>query len=1209
MKKSNFLKSLLQPLAFAASLGAGLSWALPMKDIPVKAHEGTIPADSIAVNTFLSKDTLWIMNGYTIVKAGVTLTIEAGTTIQASTANRATLLVDRGAWLIAAGTKDQPITFRGEIGSERGTWGGIVLLGKGISNQGGNLQYEALGWARFGNNKNDDSSGVLTYVRLDGPGFPIAVDRELNGVTLCAVGSKTVMHHVQVHRGDDDGFEWFGGSVNADHLVVTQQTDDNFDIDHGYSGTIDYMIGIQRTEAPRPRQPGSTLPFEPVGDFVIECSSSQSDLRPLSNLHWSHLTLIDNGGYDGAVDLKEQCAGTYEKMVIVAGGAKLDSASGWGFRIQGDLTAANITAPTPALELKDVFLTGNWKKQYEFAGLSAKGTDSLNQVNLVKDVMNAKIKNYPYATTHSFGLYKDLSPSNPDIIAAKAGAIVDGDLWYKGWTLDGTMDFPLGDDPVPPNAGAPVVTLTRTGADLSAPASFTLNATATDPEGIANLEILQGVTVLASSTTGSVSFDVTNAASGSITYTVRAKDKHPLNPLTQTQNLVVVVANPAPTVDLTRTGSDNLVAPASFTLNATASDLDGIATLEILQGSTILGSNATGSLGVNVTNLAQGIYTYKVQAKDINADQKTSSKELIVVVQAPPPNKAPVVNLSRIGETILVAPAGFTLNATASDSDGVISNLQILEGSTVLGNSVTGSLSVPVSGVTAGNHTYTVKATDNHATEPKTSSKDLIVSVEVPPPNKAPIVNLTRTGETLIAPAGFTLNATASDPDGAIASLQILEGTTVLGGSNTGSLAVSISGKVPGTYTYTVKATDNHATDPKTVTQVLTVTVFDPPALVNASGPTVDLKLASNDSLVGPANFTLVASADDADGIDTLQVLLDGKVVASGSSVSLVVPITKMVAGVYTYTVRAKDKHATDPKVTTKTLIVTVNAAAANIAPKVTLIRTGAETLIGPANFQLLANAEDVDGIDSLQVLLNGKVLATGTSINLVVPVANLDAGTYTYIVRAKDKHINDPLVKIDSLVVNVNAAAPNIAPTMSFIRGGADTLYAPSSFSLVALASDQDGIDTIQITLNGVVLGTSTNGTLTVPLTGKAAGTYTYVARAKDKNSRDPKETKSELVVVIKSMPVAIAIPLRDFNGIHVFASHGQNLVIQSSGFGSVKIAIWSVSGHFMGTREVNLKQGQNSIAMGNLHGVHIVRLSNGKMSRSARVVFSTGN
>ncbi|MEO7427602.1 MAG: hypothetical protein ABI036_20630 [Fibrobacteria bacterium] len=268
-----------------------------------------------------------------------------------------------------------------------------MVVGKGISNQGVLNQYEGLPWTRFGGANDDDSSGVLAYLRLDGPGLPLMVDRELNGITLCAVGRKTVIHHVQVHRDDDDGIEWFGGAVNADHLVVTNETDDGFDLDHGFQGNVDYAIGIQRMEAPRPRDPGSVVPLEPVGDNVIECSSSQGGEPRKSSGHWSHLTLIDNGVSGGVMDAKEDCAGSWEKAVMFASGIATNLQSDWAFRFQGDF------------------------------------------------VMN-------------------------NLLAAKAGAIVDGDLWYKDWTFPGSLDFPLGDGP--PGAPQPAVAIvaTQVPADL-----------------------------------------------------------------------------------------------------------------------------------------------------------------------------------------------------------------------------------------------------------------------------------------------------------------------------------------------------------------------------------------------------------------------------------------------------------------------------------------------------------------------------------------------------------------------------------------------------------------------------------------------------------------------------------------------------------------------------------------------------------------------
>ena len=200
MLKSLLFRRLLLSGTFAMTLGAGLTHGQALTPIPVKKTETNVPADSIVVNTTLTKDKVWILAGFVVIKAGVTLTIQPGTTLQGDATIKGTLLVDRGGYLVAAGTPAEPITFKGPT-NEPGSWGGIVMLGRSISNQGLNNQYEAMGWARFGGSDPNDSSGVLTYCRLDGPGLPIIVDRELNGLTLAAVGRTTVIHHIQIHRG------------------------------------------------------------------------------------------------------------------------------------------------------------------------------------------------------------------------------------------------------------------------------------------------------------------------------------------------------------------------------------------------------------------------------------------------------------------------------------------------------------------------------------------------------------------------------------------------------------------------------------------------------------------------------------------------------------------------------------------------------------------------------------------------------------------------------------------------------------------------------------------------------------------------------------------------------------------------------------------------------------------------------------------------
>ncbi len=441
-----FKKFLQLTVVFAATLFASQANAQARVLIPAKSETGAF-ADSIIVNTLLTKDKIWILRGFVLVKNGVTLTIEPGTTLEGDATIRGTLLVDRGAYLVAQGTQLQPITFQGPT-QDRGSWGGIVLLGRAVANPGPFNQFEGLWGATYGGNNDNDSSGVLAYMRIIGPGFPIAVDRELNGLTLCSVGRRTVIHHIQVHRGDDDGIEWFGGAVNTSHLVVTNAVDDSYDTDFGYSGNSQYMIAIQSVEPPRQRGGTSATPIETVGDRGIECGSNgDPTTQPFTKPTWKNLTLIDNGRSGGAFEAKQGCGGNYEKMVIVGGG--IDTAiSSWMMNFDGKETIVGISDPTGSyLNFRKTYLTGKWNNAFNFVSNplgSPNGGATATEIANAQAIVNVTIKQRPLSSIGSYGLYNNLKPLLAEIAADSAGAIVGNDLWYEGWTLPGTVEFPMG---------------------------------------------------------------------------------------------------------------------------------------------------------------------------------------------------------------------------------------------------------------------------------------------------------------------------------------------------------------------------------------------------------------------------------------------------------------------------------------------------------------------------------------------------------------------------------------------------------------------------------------------------------------------------------------------------------------------------------------------------------------------------------------------
>ena len=185
-----------------------------------------------------------------ITKKGV-LTIQPGTVIIGERASKGALIVQRGSQIIANGTASAPIVFTSERAPgerEAGDWGGLVICGQApnnLPNDATNRQLEGGYGAFHGGTDPADNSGSLKYVRLEYAGIPINPNQEVNSLTLGSVGSATTIDYVQASFGLDDSFEWFGGTVNAKHLIAYKGLDDDFDTDNGFSGYVQFGIGIR----------------------------------------------------------------------------------------------------------------------------------------------------------------------------------------------------------------------------------------------------------------------------------------------------------------------------------------------------------------------------------------------------------------------------------------------------------------------------------------------------------------------------------------------------------------------------------------------------------------------------------------------------------------------------------------------------------------------------------------------------------------------------------------------------------------------------------------------------------------------------------------------------------------------------------------------------------------------------------------------------
>ena len=210
----------------------------------VQTPTDTTLSGDITSNMTLTADKVWIIDGLVAVKNGATLTIEAGTTIAGLDGTGATtsyMIIDKGAKIMAEGTATNPIIFTSKKAVDGGTpavgqWGGLTIIGKAGNDQV--KPYEVN--SEFVADSSDlaDSSGVLKHVKILNSGITMEQDKEINGLSFVGVGSGTIVEDITVDLSDDDGIEIWGGTVNLTNVTITNCTDDYFDIDDGYTGTV-----------------------------------------------------------------------------------------------------------------------------------------------------------------------------------------------------------------------------------------------------------------------------------------------------------------------------------------------------------------------------------------------------------------------------------------------------------------------------------------------------------------------------------------------------------------------------------------------------------------------------------------------------------------------------------------------------------------------------------------------------------------------------------------------------------------------------------------------------------------------------------------------------------------------------------------------------------------------------------------------------------
>ena len=269
----------------------------------------------------LSSDTTYVLDGRVFVNEGQTLTIEPGTVIKGAAGtlfDASALIVAPGGRINASGTADAPIIFTALSDNtfstpdgvatttnldadDTGLWGGLIVLGRATLNTNPSTQaIEGIPSTEtrgiFGGGDDDDDSGTIRYVSIRHGGIDIGGGNEINGLTMGGVGTGTTVEYVEVYANTDDGFEWFGGTVNSKYLVSARNQDDAFDYDMGWRGLNQHWLAFQQGSADRGGEHDGGTDPETGTPFATPTIANASYFGLGSDADQRAVTFRDNAG-------------------------------------------------------------------------------------------------------------------------------------------------------------------------------------------------------------------------------------------------------------------------------------------------------------------------------------------------------------------------------------------------------------------------------------------------------------------------------------------------------------------------------------------------------------------------------------------------------------------------------------------------------------------------------------------------------------------------------------------------------------------------------------------------------------------------------------------------------------------------------------------------------------------------------------------------
>jgi hypothetical protein len=270
--------------------------------------------------------------------------------------------------------------------------------------------------------------------------------------------------------------------------------------------------------------------------------------------------------------------------------------------------------------------------------------------------------------------------------------------------------------------------------------------------------------------------------------------------------------NEPPAVSLT-TPADGATytAPATVTITANASDVDGVVTrVDFFAGTTLIGSDTQSPYSITREGVDPGSYALTAVATD-DGGQTTTSAAHNISVSAAPPNEPPMVSLTLPADgATYTAPASITITANASDADGVVARVDFFANSTLIGSDTQSPYSITWNQAGPGSYTLTAVATDDDGQARTSAPRNISVSAAPAPTTRTAYFSPSADHDTLVNSYLLEIFASGADPKTAapIAS-QDLQKPAITNGECSADVSSTLERLAPGSYVLTVAAVGN----------------------------------------------------------------------------------------------------------------------------------------------------------------------------------------------------------------------------------------------------------------------------------------------------------------------------------------------------------------------------------------------------------------